>query len=571
MSALLQTTPNPAVRLPWLTVDRALFATILLVGALVRVVGLADRPLGLEESVRALAAWQLGSPTGPEWWDAPAFVALTAAVFFIAGASDAAARALPLAAGLACIASLWLFRPWLGVRGVLIAAAVLALSPASWAMARSTSEDTLAVLMTLWLLWGIIRFSDDYHPLYRPLTATGIALLLNLGAPGFTGMLALALGAVAVYAVQPQGLPTPLLLRVLVSRPFSRALVPFLSGFVLLSTGFLLYFKGFGLPSISAWVHATSPSAGRFPWYESWLLLSGYELPVLVVGVPAACVFLARWVQEPLGPSREARGLWAVWAVFALALLLLGGQPNLSAVFMASFPLSVVAAVALGDTLEAADRPSLSPLPILLVALVFLCWFGYMSVSHSLTVETRRGFPLAAILAGIGVLVVLALTVAGAWRPRVVLGALGVLAALGFSVQGVSLLAQSDLRPLEARTEASAVRAVTDRVRLSRYTEAANVQRIAIEAELRPVYAWQLREVPGVSFVRVVQAGPDVVVASQSTTLPAMPEYTRSEWTLTQSWVPQQWTWPDIWRWAVWGQAAAASKQDDRIVVLVRS
>ena len=175
-------------------------AVILLFGLFIRWISLGEAPLNPDESQRALAAWQLGSSTAPEWWDAPAYVLALAATFFTFGDNETVARSVALVAGVLTIAGLRVFREWLGALPLLVAAGLVVLSPMHWAASRTNSEETLAALLTMALLWGLLRFNDEYHPLYRPLTATGLAVLINLGAAGITGVLVLALGTAAVYA-----------------------------------------------------------------------------------------------------------------------------------------------------------------------------------------------------------------------------------------------------------------------------------------------------------------------------------------------------------------------------------
>lgn len=571
MFATPATAPEGAPLLAWLTLERALFGLVLLVAFGLRVFGLADPPLSPAESQRALAAWQLGANSGPEWWDAPAFVVANAGVFFAFGAGDVTARALPLLGGLLTIAALWMFRPWIGGLAVVVAGAMLALSPLHWTASRTASEDTLAVLVTMLLLWGLLRFDDDYHPLYRPLSATGLAVLVNLGAPGITGALALALGAACVYAVQPQGMPAPLLFRVLVSRPLSRSLLPFLSVFVLLGTGCFLFLKGFGFPSLPAWVHAAAPASGRFPWYESWLLLGGHELFALALGVPAAVLFLARWVQAPTLAQNQARGLWAVWALLSLTLLILGGQPDSTALFMAAFPLVVVTGIGIADLLQGIDVGSVRGLAAVSLPVAGLLWFAFMAIAHNLETAPDRGVPFIAMVSGLGAVLVLLLTALASVQPRGTLGLTAAILAGLFAVQALGGMAASGLRPLETRVDAAGVAPLTERLRLSKYTGGQQAQRVAIETELRPVYAWQLRDVPGVSYVRVVEPGPDLVVAGASTNLPPLPEYRRRALPFARTWVPQGWSWADTWRWIMWNQAAPGSLQDQRVVLMERT
>ena len=97
---MLSTTTTP--RTHWLTTERLAYGLLALVPTVIRLIDLGGRTLAPAEAATALRAWQQAQGMHPAL-DAgqPLLFTLQSLSFFVAGASDAAARFWPvIAAGL---------------------------------------------------------------------------------------------------------------------------------------------------------------------------------------------------------------------------------------------------------------------------------------------------------------------------------------------------------------------------------------------------------------------------------------------------------------------------------------
>ncbi|MBC8075338.1 MAG: TIGR03663 family protein, partial [Chloroflexales bacterium] len=96
--------------------------------------------------------------------------------FFLFGDSELTAR-LPMAvAGILLVASAPLLRPYLGKRGALIAALLLAFAPSLLYYTRFARHDAFMLLWQLWMVIGFLRFVDTGRGRWLSLLAAGAAL-----------------------------------------------------------------------------------------------------------------------------------------------------------------------------------------------------------------------------------------------------------------------------------------------------------------------------------------------------------------------------------------------------------
>jgi len=166
---------------PWhqtLKWEQGLFLTALLLGGMLRFIGLDLHPLSDTEARLALQAYALAQGRSvPDLAGQPGYLILTAVAFFLVGAREATARFWPAVWGLFVIVLPWLLRNRLGRRMAVFLSLGLALDAGLVATSRLAAGDSLAVLGLL----GFMTF------LWRgEWRLAGVALALGiLGGPSF--------------------------------------------------------------------------------------------------------------------------------------------------------------------------------------------------------------------------------------------------------------------------------------------------------------------------------------------------------------------------------------------------
>jgi uncharacterized protein (TIGR03663 family) len=153
--------------------------------------GLGVMAMHHDESVHAFPTWSLymgrggftcanGEASSVYCYDpvyhGPTLYFFMLTSFFLFGDSELTAR-LPMAvAGILLVASAPLLRPYLGRRGALIAAVLLAFAPSLLYYTRFARHDALMLLWELWMVIGFLRFVDTGRGRWLSLLAAGAAL-----------------------------------------------------------------------------------------------------------------------------------------------------------------------------------------------------------------------------------------------------------------------------------------------------------------------------------------------------------------------------------------------------------
>lgn len=181
----------PIGRLNWEVVS---YLIIVLLSLIAHLWGLDRMAMHHDESIHAWSSWRFytgagsfncwGGATAPTYcydpvYHGPTLYILTFAAYFLFGDGDAQAR-LPMAlAGVGMVASAWWLRPYLGRRGALIAAALLAFSPSLLYFTRFARHDGLMVLWEIWMFIGALRWLDSGRARWLYLTAAAVALAIG--------------------------------------------------------------------------------------------------------------------------------------------------------------------------------------------------------------------------------------------------------------------------------------------------------------------------------------------------------------------------------------------------------
>ncbi|MCX8026048.1 MAG: hypothetical protein N3A60_12675, partial [Thermanaerothrix sp.] len=158
--------------------EQGVFLIALLLGGMLRFLGLDLHPLSDAEARLALQAYALAQGQSvPDLVGQPGYLLPTAVAFFLLGAREATARFWPAVWGLLVIILPWLLRNHLGRRTAVFLSLGLALDAGLVATSRLAAGDSLAVLGLLGFMTFLWR--GEWH-------WAGIALALGiLGGPSF--------------------------------------------------------------------------------------------------------------------------------------------------------------------------------------------------------------------------------------------------------------------------------------------------------------------------------------------------------------------------------------------------
>lgn len=361
MSATVDAAATPrGVAVTW-TLERGVYVLALLVGGWLRFWALGRPPLSGWEAANSWPAWlaahglsvhglSVGDVSTP---NSALFYGLQSWLFWIGVDGDGGARALAAAAGVVMIVLPWWWRGWLGRYGALAAAWLLALDPWLLGLSRMADGATLALMLGLVALTGVVRMVETRgtelaggQRIRERITAVAIGLLVVSGPVGWS-LLPVVVWAVWLYrdglAGEDAGVAATLRSR----RALAWAAVAALLG----ATGWLGRMEGLGWvgTGVGVWLAGLDGQAAAtmapsmvgdydlgWPWLRLWV-----DLP-LTLGLGAlGLVWLRR--TSPPAPLRgrgetEGRGraqgalpllVWG-WLTWGALLWLLPGRGPLA-------------------------------------------------------------------------------------------------------------------------------------------------------------------------------------------------------------------------------------------------
>jgi hypothetical protein len=292
----------------------------------VRLLRLGEVPLSEAEAAWALQSFDLVRGLPFDFDPNPAYVNLTALVFFLLQASNFAARLVPALAGAALTLAPFFFRDRLGGRVALLLAFVLAFEPGLLALSRQADGPILAVSFFI-LAWGVWRSN---MPRLAGFLA-GLALLS--GSALWLGLLGLLLAFALARIFAPGDSDLSF------KSERARAAAYFAGGtYLLLGSLFLLAPGGLGAGlSGLLGIFTSLLTPGGVPVWLPLLALLFYQFPAVVLALVALgrlfarrdplVIFLGIWLLAALliailPPSRQVGDLaWALLPLWALAAL----------------------------------------------------------------------------------------------------------------------------------------------------------------------------------------------------------------------------------------------------------
>ena len=179
--------------LEWLTVEQLAYAGLIVLAVVVRILFLGARPLAPIEASTALRAWQASQGYGPTLdAGAPLLFSLESLTFFLAGASEAAARFWPYAASVAVVLALTGWRRYVERGALLLAAVLLTFSPLVNAFGRRGDSTAFALLALVLALAGWRRVNEGRESGWAWL-AIAVGVMFIAGPSGPSALLALLL------------------------------------------------------------------------------------------------------------------------------------------------------------------------------------------------------------------------------------------------------------------------------------------------------------------------------------------------------------------------------------------
>lgn len=319
-----------------------IFAGIFFLAVVLRFAGLASLPLNEYEATHALSA--LGDAQAAVQ---PAYELLTAPLFQVFGASEAAARFWPALFGLGLVALPLLWRERLGDKATLLLSFVLAVDPGLVALSHLASGRMLALAGAMFALaaWRA----------GRPLFGGAFAALALLAAP--TVLLGLLAALAAWFVLRP---PVPN------ERAQLSAAGSGFAATILVSAG-LLVVAGQGVGGLASSLTGFFASAIPGVTISTVIFaLIGYELPILIFGVIGAA---RAWAgREP--PGR----VLSLFAVAALLVILVHPGRQVADLVWVIVPFAVLAAIELSAYF---NRPQIEAQAAYGATLVLLILFAF--------------------------------------------------------------------------------------------------------------------------------------------------------------------------------------------------
>ena len=160
--------------------EAAGYATLVVVGLVMRLWDLGARAMHHDESLHALYSWKLSNGEGfahNPMMHGPLQFEVNAALFFTLGDSEVTARLLYAFMGTVLILMPLLFRSRLGHLGALFAAVLLTVSPAMLYYSRFARNDILMAVWTFGLIICMWRYFDEGRHRYLYISAALLAFM----------------------------------------------------------------------------------------------------------------------------------------------------------------------------------------------------------------------------------------------------------------------------------------------------------------------------------------------------------------------------------------------------------
>ena len=525
------------------TVEHALYAVLVLIAALVRLLWLGERPLSPQEAHQAWLAWRNTQPlpAEPVVDVSPLVYTVQWVVFLITGGGDALARIGSALVGVGMVLLPYALRRHLGRSRALLSAAFLALSPqlTYWSRHAGGTVWTLALglgLVVALLAW--LEATDEEAPARLTWVALIAALLLTTTPLAYTLLIGLAVGLWPVRGRLVQGWHD------VGGAVRHRAAWVFVLALLVSGSVALTNLPAFGNVAdlLGAWVQRFWVAEG-YPWYwVPWRLWA--DEPLLVV--------FGAWGAWRAWYRRELLArVWLAWGGVALLLGLIQLGRTSQDVALVTVPLAFLAADGVFAFIQRWRPPVFTwrEEGVLIAAYFVILGFWFMMMAGYFAVGDERYIPallaVPVVLVGLTVLYRFWLSPAAAWR--VVMTTILITAAfwswMALWVQNLHLAedAALDALPGVERTMTHPnVRLMVqtlERISAQRATDMHELPVDLLVSGEGDVLRWYLRDFVNLREIRSIKAATAPVVITPADT-PSPPGYTGMDWVLTVTLLP---------------------------------
>ncbi len=154
---------RPLFNFPIFTIEKLLFATILIIAIFTRFYNLEARVMSHDETSHTYFSWLYFKGNGYQHdpvTHGPLQFHLVALSYFLFGDSDTTARIPAALFSIAAVAFMWAYRRYLGRAGALIAALLLTISPYMLYYGRYVRNEAFVAFWAVVMLWSMLRYMD---------------------------------------------------------------------------------------------------------------------------------------------------------------------------------------------------------------------------------------------------------------------------------------------------------------------------------------------------------------------------------------------------------------------------
>jgi hypothetical protein len=570
------------------------YLAVLTVAILLRFISLGNPALSDGEARQAFAAWHLLSPETAGTGEITSPLAFAGAVFSfaLAGATNAAARFVPMLGGIGLVLSPLLFRRRLGRLATLLTVLFLALSPTAVAASRRLDGAGMAMLA---LVLALAVF-DAYNTTRSRQSALlagmmlGAALLADYGS--LVVLITMLLGVGFALLTDDEGHSAGAGLRDLVHQfPWGPMVVSLAGTVVLLGTLFFLYPAGLGAVAdqLARFVNGLVRPTADVTFVG--LVLALYEPVLILFGIVGA------WLASQSSESWQR--FLAGWGAAALLISLIyrGALPQHS--LWTVIPMAALAAVTTTRLLDTPHRQHEGPRwavwahavgVVALIAMITTNVSQYLRAPRMLVWPPTAGLqqatvqiPSNLILAGLWLvlLVVLWLTIAGIWGGRPAwrglgLGVLliGLLASTGQSGALAFTRATSPFEPANYEPAQPALDRLVQVAEQIGNFAIGHPHDVSLTVQAAPdgALAWALRDFTNLAFVERVDPTVDsvIVIAPAEESTPALgSNYVGQDFVIVRHWSPAGMSGRQVVAWMFYREAGTPVAET-RVVLWVR-
>lgn len=562
------------------TVEMALYAVILALGLVLRLVVLGRWPLLDGEAALALAAWRFARALPASLrGSGPLLFNWSALCSFLTGGSDGLTRAPSILFGSALVLWPYGLRRYLGRVGALAVSLMLAISPSFVYFSRVADGSVIVAFCALGWLCVLAGYHEERRPVYV-LVAAVLAMLGLLAAPLVYTLFGVLLTFPVMLWVRARVTKRSDLLDELGDAWHSVISDSSTCRKALLAAGLLLLVAGLGfmvnpsglqmaLDQFGQWVGGFSLFKGT--WWLIPLLLFMYEGLALVFGLGGLLLERRR--------SDVVSWLLRYWLVFAVVFSIVPGYRPPGSVLLVLLPLIVASGHSIERLWMAVAPMRREPWLLALVAAsLLICGAALIQF------VTHLAFPSQTYLLRIAALIVFALSLyalvwslAGAEIPlRAGAVSLLLLLLLGGLRAEVRL---NYYRARDAREPMVGATVSPDVLKLAQYAQRFSSQVLGdpramdwqVDQSLEIPLGWYLRHFDRVSYVSRPPLEPRAAGMILPAAAPAPAKYVGLRFAVHASWQGGQYSLVEWLRWWTGQKPALPDPASEEVILWVRS